>query len=251
MTDTTTTPTVRPAVLILGATGGIGAALARRLASQGTALFLAARDESRLAALGDELGAPWATVDATDFADVDRVADLAVAALGTITGVANCVGSLLLKPAHLTKADEFQATIAANLTSAFAAVRAAVRIMPTGGSVVLCSSAAARLGLANHEAIAAAKAGVLGLALSAAATYAPRGLRVNTVAPGLVRTPLTTRITNSAPAAEASRSLHALGRLGEPEDVAGVIAFLLGPDATWITGQCYGVDGGLGTVRSK
>jgi NAD(P)-dependent dehydrogenase (short-subunit alcohol dehydrogenase family) len=123
--------------------------------------------------------------------------------------------------------------------------------MADGGSVVLVSSAAARLGLANHEAIAAAKAGVIGLTLSAAATYAPKGIRVNAVAPGLVRTPLTARVTGSEPALNASTSLHALGRIGEPDEVAGAIAWLLDPAQSWITGQVLGVDGGLATVRSR
>jgi NAD(P)-dependent dehydrogenase (short-subunit alcohol dehydrogenase family) len=239
------------AVLIVGATGGIGSALARRLATSGTSLFLAGRDEARLVALSAELGASYAVVDATDFADMDRIGDRAHAELGRLDGMVNCAGSLLLKPAHLTKSDEFHATIATNLTTAFAVVRTAARLMTDGGTVVLCSSAAARIGLANHEAIAAAKAGILGLMLSAAATYGARGLRVNAVAPGLVRTPMTARITASATAADASRAMHALGRLGEPDDVAAMIAWLLSDDARWITGQCFGVDGGLGTVRAK
>ena len=243
--------TIARAYLILGASGGIGSALARRLAADGGTLMLVGRREEPLATLASQLGAYYASADVTDFAEVDRVADLAQAMIGRLDGVANCVGSLILKPAHLTKAEEFQATIAANLTTAFGTVRSAARVMTNGGSVVLCSSAAARIGLANHDAIAAAKAGVLGLTLSAAATYASRGLRINAVAPGLVRTPLTTRITSSVPASDASRSMHALGRLGEPEDVANLIAWLLGPESTWVTGQCYGVDGGLGTVRSK
>jgi NAD(P)-dependent dehydrogenase (short-subunit alcohol dehydrogenase family) len=123
--------------------------------------------------------------------------------------------------------------------------------MPAGGSVVLFSTAAARTGLPNHEAIAAAKGGVQGLMLSAAATYAPRGLRVNAIAPGLVRTPLTARITSSPAALQASAAMHALGTVGEPDDVASLAAWLLGPDARWVTGQLYGIDGGLGTVRAK
>ena len=91
------------------------------------------------------------------------------------------------------------------------------------------SSAAARLGLANHEAIAAAKAGVHGLVLSAAASYASRGIRVNAVAPGLVRTPLTARLTANEASLKASTALHALGRIGEPDDVASAIEWLLDP----------------------
>jgi NAD(P)-dependent dehydrogenase (short-subunit alcohol dehydrogenase family) len=108
---------------------------------------------------------------------------------------------------------------------------------------------AARVGLANHEAIAAAKAGVVGLALSAAATYVGRDLRVNAVAPGLVQTPMTESVTRSETARQASVDLHPLGRLGEPADVATVIEWLLDPANTWVTGQVFGVDGGLSTLR--
>jgi NAD(P)-dependent dehydrogenase (short-subunit alcohol dehydrogenase family) len=125
------------------------------------------------------------------------------------------------------------------------------RMRNGGGSVVLVSSSAAHVGLANHEAIAAAKGGVEALVRAAAATYAPRGIRVNAVAPGLVRTPLSARITENPAGEKASVAMHALGRLGEPADVAAAIQWLLGPDSGWVTGQVQRVDGGLATVRPR
>lgn len=247
----TTAPPSGPAVMIMGASGGIGSALARCLAADGTRVALAGRDADRLGALAQETGGSVLTLDATRPAEVEAAAARVVEEIGRLDGIANCVGSLLLKPAHLTSEEEWASTLALNVTSAFGAVRAAARSMTAGGSVVLMSSAAARMGLANHDAIAAAKAGVIGLTLSAAATYAPRGIRVNALAPGLVRTPLTARITGSETALKASTALHALGRVGEPDEVAGAIAWLLHPGQSWITGQVLGVDGGLASVRSR
>ena len=245
-----------PVHLILGATGGIGSVLATQLHAHGARLVLAARNGARLDVLGAELGAATVLIDATQPADIERAVEMAVTTFGRLDGAANCVGSLLLKPAHLTRADEFDDVLSVNLRSAFSLVRSATRAMmsnaePAGGSIVLVASAAARIGLANHEAIAAAKGGVIGLTISAAASYAAKQVRVNCVAPGLVRTPLTARITGSAAAEQSSLNMHALGRLGEPADVANAIAFLLDPANSWITGQTLGVDGGLGTVRSR
>ena len=116
---------------------------------------------------------------------------------------------------------------------------------------MLMSSAAARIGLANHEAIAAAKAGMIGLTRSAAATYAAQGMRVNAVAPGLVDTPMTKRITSNETSRRASVALHPLGRIGTPDEVAATIEWLLGPESSWITGQVIGVDGGLGILKTR
>jgi 3-oxoacyl-[acyl-carrier protein] reductase len=251
-------------VLILGGVGGIGGALATHLATAGTRVVVTSRSPERLDGFlgGLRHAQPTSGVegrvleDAADFAAVEGLLrELAErGARGDappLRGVVNAVGSILLKPAHLTSEREFQDTIRVNLTSAFALVRAAGRHLPEGGSVVLFSTAAVRMGLAAHEAIAAAKGGVEGLVRAAAATYAPRRVRVNAVAPGLVETPLSARIVGNEAGRTASLSLHALGRLGTAEEVARAAAFLLDPAQGWITGQVLGVDGGLSSVRSR
>jgi NAD(P)-dependent dehydrogenase (short-subunit alcohol dehydrogenase family) len=218
-------------------------------------VHVAARHEERLRSLGEELigeelSVEHSALDARDVGAVERLAAEVRERHGRLDGVVNCVGSVLLKPAHLTSVEEWNSVIETNLTTSFAAVRASAKAMRgSGGSVVLMSSAAAHQGLQNHEAIAAAKAGVEGLARSSAASYARQGIRVNAVAPGLVRTPLTARITGNPAGEKASLSMHALGRLGEPSDVASMVVWLLDAENTWVTGQVFGVDGGLGALH--
>lgn len=239
--------------LVVGATGTVGSATVRRLDAAGFTLALAGRDGARL----EELAATCARasthiVDARDVEAVEALVADVVATRGRLDAAASLVGSLLLKPAHLTSAADWMEVIATNLTSAFALVRSAAPAMRgEGGAIVLASSAAVRIGLANHEAIAAAKGGVEGLVRSAAATYGARGVRVNAVAPGLVASGLTERLVADPAQAEASRRMHALDRLGTGEDVASTVAWLLDPDQSWVTGQVLGVDGGLGTVRTR
>jgi len=239
-------------VLIFGAYGGIGSELARRLSDSGARLGLSGRDEERLGNLADDLGALGLAADAADFAAVEEVVAEAVEHLGVLDGVVNCSGSLLLKPAHMTRPEEFRSTIDASLTTSFAILRAAARPMMKAkrGSLVFLSTAAAVHGLPNHEAIAAAKGGVDALVRSAAATYGKSGIRVNAVAPGLVDTPLTERITGNEAARSASEAMHVLGRIGTASDISAAIEWLLSDGASWVTGQSIGVDGGLGQVRS-
>ncbi len=233
-------------MVVLGATGGIGSAFSRRWVANGGQVVLAARGEERLRALSTELDMPFVVTDATDSGAVASLFEQA----GDVYGAVNCVGSVMLKPAHLTKDEEWHETVALNLHTSFYVVREAARRIKQGpGSIVLLSTAASVLGLANHEAIAAAKGGVIGLARAAAATYAPRGLRVNVVAPGLVQTDLTASITARAPAREASLAMHALGRLGEPDDIARAIQYFADPENDWVTGQVLGVDGGLSATK--
>ena len=243
-----------PVILIVGGAGGIGSAVARKLAMRGAKLIITGRNAERLAIVAAETGAETFPLDARDSAAVDAVIQSVHTSHGRLDGLVNCAGSILLKPAHSITDQEFADTLATNLTTAFNLLRAAVRVMMKqagGGSIVLCSSVAARRGFVNHEAIAAAKAGVEGLALAAAASYARFSVRVNCVAPGLTRTELTKSLTQNETIAKLSAALHPLGRIGEPEDVASAIAWLLGAEQKWVTGQVIGVDGGLGAVQAR
>lgn len=240
--------------LVVGGSSGIGAEVVRQLVAKGSRVVVTGRDAGRLAAIGSETGALTHELEARDSAAVESLFQQVHAEHGRVDGVVNCAGSISLKPAHLLTDAEFAETLAQNLTTAFFVLRAAVRVLmrqPDGGAIVLCSSVAARRGLVNHEAIAAAKAGVEGLALAAAATYARYRIRVNCVAPGLTCTNLTRALTQNEAVAKASAALHPLGRIGEPAEVARAICWLLDHGQGWVTGQVIGVDGGLGSVQAK
>lgn len=233
---------------MLGATGAVGQTVARSLHAQGAQLVLLARDAERLAALAAELGAEHQTL--SDAAP-GTIRDALVAASGDqpLTGIAHCIGSLLLKPARRTSVEEWDDVVQTNLSSAFGVTMAAPDLMKRGGSVVFCSSVAASLGLANHEAIAAAKAGLVGLARAASASNARRKLRFHCVAPALVDSQMTEAMLSRAGMREAAAKQNPLGRIGTPEDVARAIVFLLDPANDWIAGQVLGVDGGFGVMR--
>jgi NAD(P)-dependent dehydrogenase (short-subunit alcohol dehydrogenase family) len=243
-------------VLVFGATGGVGAALSRRLRARGATPFLVARDPGRLDALGSELGgAPFRAADVTDAVALRA----AVAAAGpALAGLAFCVGSIPLKPLSRTTEADFLDAFRLNTLAAALAVQAAAPALAAAGreggaappGVVLFSSIAARAGFPNHAAIAAAKAGVEGLALALAAELAP-SVRVNCVSPSLTRTRIAEPLTKNPQMADAIAKLHPIPRLGEAEDPAALADFLLSYAAGWITGQVIGVDGGRSTLRSR
>lgn len=243
-----------PVILVVGGSSGIGQAVARNFSTQNARVIVAARDQSRLEESAAGSSCETVTLDATDSAATEAAIQSIAKTHGRLDGVVNCAGSILLKPAHLIADEEFLQTINANLLTAFNVLRASARLMMKqagGGSIVLCSSVAARRGLVNHEAIAAAKAGVEGLALAAAATYARYSVRVNCVAPGLTRTEMSRPLTQNENVAKISAALHPLGRIGEPADVASAICWLLSPGQTWVTGQVIGVDGGLSSIQAR
>lgn len=241
-------------VLIGGVTGGIGSALARQLHASGWTVAGFARNPDRLASIADELpGLATFPVDARDPAGIEAACRSVHEVHGRFDAYVHAVGSIFLKAAHLTSPAEFATVIQDNLQTAFNGLRAAIVPLQAagGGSIVLISSVAAKVGLPNHEAIAAAKAGIEGLARAAAATYAPRSVRVNCVAPGLVETPLSAPMLASEQARLVSERMHPLGRIGQAGEIAALIGWLLSPEASWVTGQSWSIDGGLADARPR
>jgi NAD(P)-dependent dehydrogenase (short-subunit alcohol dehydrogenase family) len=198
--------------LITGAAGRLGRSVANRLADSGWQLILVSRDGDRLAQAygGEHL---QVAADCSTVAGARQIIEVAKAHELLPTALAHCVGNIRLGAPHRMSKADFTDCLSANLISAFhtlAAFVAGLREARCGGAAVLVSSSAARIGTPNHEAMAAAKAGVEGLVRGAAATYAAAGIRVNAVASGIMETPAAAAIlaTASGRAAAAGREQH-------------------------------------------
>ena len=236
-------------IIIYGASGGIGSACARLLARQGTALHLVARNAEALESLAGELQAGYSVGDVNEDGFIAR----ATAEAGEqLAGLVYAIGSINLKTlGRLSRAD-FLRDFELNALGAAMAVQAALPALKKSGdaSVVLFSSIAASQGFSMHASIGMAKAAVSGLTLSLAAELAP-AIRVNAIAPSLTRTPLAKGLLGTDSVAQAIAALHPIPRLGAAQDMAELTGFLLSANASWITGQVIGVDGGRSTLRVK
>ena len=234
--------------LITGASGGIGRALARKLHAQGYRVAAVGRDADRLA---DVEAAVCIAADTTTIEGAGQALAACQEALGGApTLLAHCVGSTLIAPLHRTRADAYREIMRVNLDSAVFMLQAWIGALQGGpGAAVFASSVVARIGVANHEAIAAAKGGVEALVRSAAATYAAQGLRINAVAPGMTETPMTAGMLKMPAMREGAAKQYPLGGVQTADQVADVMAWLLGEGSVRLTGQVIAVDGGFTTVR--
>jgi NAD(P)-dependent dehydrogenase (short-subunit alcohol dehydrogenase family) len=235
-------------ILITGASGGIGQALAGQLSAKGLRVCAVGRDADRLTLVDAALKI---AADTTTPEGAAQAVQLCRDAWGAAPSMlAHCVGSTLIAPLHRTKTEAYRDVMRINLDSAVFMLQAWLAgLQGSTGSAVLVSSVVARTGVANHEAIAAAKGGVEALVRSAAATYAAQGVRINAVAPGMTETPMTQNMLKMPAMREGAERQYPLGGLQTAEQVADVMSFLLTEGAARITGQVIAVDGGFTTIR--
>lgn len=236
--------------LVTGGASGIGLATVRMLAADGHDVVAMDTDEAMLAALADVQGVITYAGSVASETDCRKVADLAKAQLGGLDGVSHSAGIQRYGTAADTTLGLWDEVIAVNLTGAFLVAKATLPLVRASrGAYVFIGSVQS---LATQQGVAAytvSKHGLLGLTRSIAVDFADEGVRANLVAPGAVATPMLDWALSLAPdpdgVRQELRQMHPLGRIATPEDVAGVIAFLLSTQSAFVTGEVVRVDGGL------
>lgn len=230
-------------IAIIGAGSGIGLEIAKKLKAQGANLYLTTRSEHPEV---NELSENVRVFDVNN--SVESLADFWPQELH---GFVYCPGTISLKPFNRFSADDFMNDFKINALGAAITIQSAFKNLKKSGnaSIVLFSTVAVKVGMGFHSSIGMAKGAVEGLGKSLAAELAPNNVRVNIIAPSLTDTPLANSLLSSPEKKEAAGKRHPLGRVGAPADLASTAVFLLQEEASWITGQIIGVDGGLSSLK--
>ncbi|NUP34993.1 MAG: SDR family oxidoreductase [Streptomycetaceae bacterium] len=257
MPDTPTPPALPLAgrmALVIGGSGGIGSASAARLLRDGCSVTLSARREPELAATAERLrplapeGAEvrYIAADGCTADGVKAAVDAAAHPGGRLDICVATVGGGKVSPLLAMDEDQFAEDLRRNVISGFLAIKYATPPMAAngGGSIVMISTNAAKLSWPYLSGYASGKAGLEALVRCAADELAPLGVRVNAVRPGLVKSQEDARIFKDEELIAAYLANKPLGRTGVPDDIAGAVRYLAGPEASWTTGQSIAVDGG-------
>lgn len=235
--------------LVLGAAGkdNMGQDIARRLATEGCKVVVGGRHEAELQALADEIGGAAALVDITSSDQLNTAADLAVSRFGRLDIGVNATGWGLLKPTEDTTEADLDKILAIQFKGPFFFIQAMLRTMGTGGSIIQISSATATIMLENHAAYMGTKAGIDHVIRTVANEYGERGIRANSISPGLTETPMAGTTFDYPELIDAFTREYPLGRLGTRADIAAAVVWLAS-DECFMTGQNLQVNGGL-TLR--